>query len=131
MRILSPRVHGVLDYAIVALLLLAPALFGFAGVAATICYALAIVQLGMSLLTNYPLSIAKLVPFPVHGAIELATSIGLLAMPWIFGFHTVDAARNFFVVGAIGLGLVWLVTNYQGVPATSRGSDDFRAPLRR
>ena len=130
MRILSPRVHGVLDYLYGALLLLAPTLFGFAGIAATICYALAVAHLAMSVLTKYPLGIAKVIPFPIHGAVELAATIGLLAMPWIFGFHTVDAARNFFVATAAGLGVLWLVTNYQAAPATAR-EGDFRTPYRR
>jgi hypothetical protein len=119
MKILSPRVHGYLDYMVVALLFLAPSLFGFTGIAATICYVLAPVQLVMSLLTAYPLGVAKMIPFPVHGGVELVTSIGLIAAPWLFGFSAFDAARNFFLVAGIGLGLVYLVTNYAAARTTT------------
>jgi uncharacterized membrane protein len=113
MKILNPRAHGYIDYVAVALLALAPSLFGFGGIAATLCYLLAVVQLGMSLVTAYPTSIAKLIPFTIHGAVELATAVFLVAAPWLFGFAGVDAARNFFIAGGIGLLLVYFVTDYK------------------
>lgn len=123
MKILSPRIHGYLDYVLVALFLLAPTLFGFAGVAATLCYVMAAVQAGMSLLTAYPLGIAKIVPFPVHGALEAAVTVFLFASPWVFNFSYVDAARNFFIASGVLLALVWMVTDYRAasVPTRSAG----------
>lgn len=117
MKLLDPRVHGYLDYVAVALFLLAPTLFGFGGIAAAICYVLAVVQLSMSLLTAYPISVAKIIPFPAHGGVELATSIFLVIAPWLFDFSHVDAARNFFLVAGIGLLLVYLVTDYKAANA--------------
>jgi len=111
--LLSPRVHGYVDYLAVGLLALAPTLFNFSGVPAGLCYALAVVQLGMSLLTAYPLGVAKLLPFTIHGTIEVITSVALVAAPFLFGFSNVDSARNFFIIGGIGLFLVWAVTNYK------------------
>ena len=111
--LLSPRVHGYGDYSIVALLALAPTLFNFSGVAAGLCYGLAVVQLGMSLLTAYPLGVAKLLPFTIHGTIEVITSVAMVAAPFLFGFSEVASARNFFIVSGIGLFLVWAVTNYK------------------
>lgn len=125
MKFLDPRTHGYLDYAAVALLALAPTLLGFAGVAATICYVVAAMQLGMSLLTAYPLGAAKVIPFPIHGAIELVVAIALVAAPWLFGFSTVDAARNFFIVSGLGLVGVYLVTNYKA--AETSGHHGFRS----
>lgn len=113
MKFLDPRTHGYLDYAAVAVLALAPTLFGFGGIAATICYVVAAMQLGMSLLTAYPLGAAKVIPFTVHGAIELVVAIALVAAPWLFGFSSEDAARNFFIVSGLGLLGVYLVTNYK------------------
>ena len=123
MKFLDPKTHGFLDYLAVALLALAPTLFGFTGVAATICYVLAVVQLGMSLLTAYPLGVAKLIPFPIHGGVELATSIFLVAAPWLFGFDDVAASRNFFLAAGLGLLLVYVVTNYK---AAERGRSNLR-----
>lgn len=113
MKILNPRVHGYLDYAAVLLLALAPTLFGFSGTPAALCYVLAIIQGGMSLMTAYPLGAVKVIPFTVHGGIELATAVFLVLSPWLLGFSDIASARNFFLVAGIGLGGVWLTTNYK------------------
>ncbi|HKO46420.1 MAG TPA: hypothetical protein VJV79_01775 [Polyangiaceae bacterium] len=117
MKVLAPRTHGFIDYLAVIGLALAPTLFGFAGVAATLCYVLALVHLAMSLLTAYPLGIAKVIPFSIHGGVEVVVSIFLVTAPWIFGFADVPAARNFFIVSAATLLLVYLLTNYRAADA--------------
>ncbi|MGK4005052.1 hypothetical protein WMF31_20665 [Sorangium sp. So ce1036] len=121
MRILSPRAHGYLDYAVAALFLLAPSLFGFGGLPETLCYILGVVHVGMTLITAFPLGAAKLVPFPVHGALEAAVAVGLVAAPWLFGFDAVPAARNFYLATGVLIALVWLVTDYRSAftPATA------------
>ena len=128
MKILEPRPHGVIDYLAVVSLALAPSLFGFAGVAATLCYVLAVVQLAMSLLTAYPLGLVKWIPFPIHGAVELVTSIFLVVAPWLFGFQDAPSARNFFVVSAVALLLVYLLTNYKAAESTRAGQGATQHP---
>ena len=113
MRILSPKIHGFIDYAAVAVLAVAPALFGFVGLPAYLCYALALGLLALSLLTAYPLGLARVIPFTVHGGIEVGMTVFLLAAPWLFGFAAVDAARNFFLVAGVALGMVYVLTNYR------------------
>ncbi|EYF00929.1 SPW repeat domain-containing protein [Chondromyces apiculatus] len=113
MNILNSRIHGYIDYAIVALLVLAPSLFGFAGLPATICYILAVVQLGMSLLTAYPLGVVKAIPFPIHGGIELGAGLFLIASPWLFNFAHIASAQIFFIIAGVAVALVWMVTNYR------------------
>jgi hypothetical protein len=112
-KFLSPRVHGYLDYAVVLLLALAPTLFGFSGTPAALCYIVAILQMGMSLMTSYPLGLARVIPFTLHGAIELVAAIGLILSPYLFDFGTVDAARNFFIISGVALAGVWLTTDYK------------------
>ena len=131
MKILSPRVHGYLDYGVVALLLLAPSLFGFAGVPATICYVLAVAHAAMTLLTAFPLGLAKIIPFSIHGAIELLASVFLLAAPWIFEFSAVPAARNFFVASGVALAVVWLITDYRSAYTTTTAYGVGYGPERR
>lgn len=117
MKMLSPRVHGYLDYAVVLLLALAPTLFGFTGTPAALCYVVAILQMGMSLMTSYPLGLARVIPFTVHGGIELFTAVGLVLVPYLLDFSDITAARNFFIASGIGLGGVWLTTDYKAEDA--------------
>lgn len=113
MKLLSPKVHGVLDYLAGAALLLAPVLFGITGIAATLLYVFGVVHLAMSIMTDYPLGIAKLIPFPFHGGVELATAIFFIAAPWLFGFADQNVAQALFLAFGGTLGLVWLTTNYK------------------
>jgi len=137
-KILNPRVHGYIDYAAVLFLALAPTLFGFVGTVAALCYVLAILQGGMSLMTAYPLGMAKVIPFTLHGSIEFAMAFGLALSPWIFGFSESDGARNFFIAAGIALGGVWLTTDYTvadveyGVGTASRrhGRTSYHSPSR-
>jgi len=91
MKIIDTRTHGILDYLTGALLLIAPYLFGFAtgGVEQWLPQLLGAALLGMSLITNYELSIAKIIPLPVHLGLDMASGALLALSPWLFGFADV------------------------------------------
>ena len=82
------RVHGIIDYVVGALLILAPYLLGFAdGTAAQWTpIILGVLVLVSSLMTRYELSVAKIIPMPVHLGLDIASGVLLLASPWLFGF---------------------------------------------
>ncbi len=125
---LSPRVHGFIDYAGILLLFLAPTLFRFSGLPATILYVVAVLYLAMVLLTAYPLGVAKVIPFTMHGYVEAALALLFIVAPFILGFSDVAAARNFYIIGGIALGGVFLLTNYQAAetPRSLAGERDRR-----
>jgi hypothetical protein len=112
MRILSARAHGYLDYITVVGFACAPALLGFDGLPKWICYGLAAIHLSLTLLTNFPLGVAKLIPSGIHGLIELIVSIALIILPWAMGFASNPAARNFFILIGVTIFIVWLLTDY-------------------
>ena len=82
------RVHGIIDYLTGVLLIAAPFIFGFAdGTAAQwLPIMLGAMTIAMSLLTRYELSIAKIIPLPVHLVVDVASGLLLAASPWLFGF---------------------------------------------
>jgi hypothetical protein len=88
MRILSTRVHGIIDYAFGLLLIIAPYLFGFAngGAAQYLPQALGAAIIVMSLVTDYELSLARLIPMPAHLGVDMLGGVLLAASPWLFGF---------------------------------------------
>jgi hypothetical protein len=114
MKVVSPRVHGMLDYGTIALFALAPTLFDFVGPYATACYVLAGGYLLITLLPDFPMGVLRLIPFPMHGGLELVSGLALLASPFIFGFHDDNhEARNFFMgMGILFLGS-WLLTDWK------------------
>ncbi len=122
LKILSPRIHGVLDYAVVALFLLAPTLFRLEGTPATVAYVVAGIHLSLTLLTAFPMGVIKLIPFKVHGVIEVAALLGIAAAPWLFGFSENATARNFYLAAAALIAGVVVLTNYN--------TSEARAPQR-
>jgi hypothetical protein len=111
MKIISDRMHGALDYLTVLIFALAPSLIGFTGVGATISYALAIIHLAMTLTTNMPLGVVKIIPMKLHSIVEMVVGpvlllVGLLAptLP--------TASRSFFVVMGVVIFAVWGLSSY-------------------
>jgi hypothetical protein len=115
MRAIGPLVHGIIDYASVLVLAMAPTLAGFAGKQAMICYALAVVHLLLTLLTRFPLGLFRHVGFPIHGAIELIVGVLLIALPWLANFSAGINSRNFFVSFGFLLLVIWALTDYRNL----------------
>lgn len=121
MKPISPTIHGVLDYLMVPVFFLAPRLFGFDGLPATISMVLAGVHLILTALTAMPLGLIKVIPFKVHGAIEVVVGLALIALPWILGFAQVNSARNFFLAVGIVILIVAMLTDWKSTgDATAR-----------
>lgn len=121
-KFLNARMHGFADFAVVALFGLGPTLFGFTGIVSTLCYGLAGVHLTLTLLTNFPFGVVKVVPFNIHGWVELAVAPTLVAIPWVFGFGQETTAMTFFTAfGAVVFG-AWMCTDYKNNGMTGSGS---------
>jgi hypothetical protein len=86
-RPVDSTLHGVVDYCAGALLTTAfPRLAGISGTRAGRQIRTAgAVHAGYSMLTKYPLGIAKLIPFRVHFALDAAGALALAATPFITG----------------------------------------------
>lgn len=94
---IDARRHGMMDYATVAATAAAPRALGFPKQAEGLAYGLAAGYLGLSLLTDYPLSATRMVPFKGHGVAEAAIGAALPFLPWLLGFSESRRARNFFL----------------------------------
>lgn len=91
---ISPRIHGVLDYATSTAVAVAPRAMNFPRPARRLFESLAAGYTGLSAMTDYPLSVKRVAPFKAHGAAELVSALALPAMPWVLGFSKHRAARN-------------------------------------
>jgi hypothetical protein len=120
MKVLSPTVHGVLDYGLALLFLLLPRVLDFPPPAAMASYVIGAVYIVASLITRYPLGLVKLLPFPVHGVIESIMALSWIVLPWLMGFAEHTASRNFFVGAGIALLGVVALTNYRAAELDGR-----------
>jgi hypothetical protein len=111
MKVISATTHGILDYLTVAIFLLAPSLLGLGGVAARLSYGLAVIHLTMTLLTDMPLGLIKLIPMTIHAFVEMLVGPALVAsallLSPIFG-----GGREFFLVMGFVIFAVWLLSDY-------------------
>lgn len=104
MRFISPRLHGLLDYAVAGALISVPLLLDFAAsslAAAVISVAAGIGLTLYSLLTDYSAGIRKLIPWRVHLTLDAVAAVALLAAPFVLGFGGV--ARGFYLTVAIAV----------------------------
>lgn len=88
MRLIPTKVHGVLDYLSGLLLIASPWIFDFANgsFAQWVPIIVGATILLVSLITDYELSMAKLVPMRTHLALDVLSGALLAASPWLFGF---------------------------------------------
>ena len=114
MKIISPRVHGYIDYVTVVVFLLAPTLIGLTGFPAILAYVLAGVHLLMTLVTEFPPGIFKLIPLPLHGWVERVVGPVLVLVSFVPAFTVETPARFFYIVMGIVIILVGLLTDYRG-----------------
>jgi hypothetical protein len=114
MKVISALPHGLLDYAVGAMLVAAPWAFHFnqfEGPTYTML-GTGLVVLMLSLFTDYPLGLVKAVPFATHGRLERVGALFLLISPWLLHYSDIESARNL----ALGVGLAYCgviaLTNY-------------------
>ena len=89
MRFIPTRIHGVLDYLVGIVLIIAPWVLGFGdegGAATWVPVALGAAAIVYSLLTDYELGLVKIIPMPVHLGLDMASGALLAVSPWLFGF---------------------------------------------
>jgi hypothetical protein len=124
MRFIPTRVHGVLDYVTASVLIAAPAMLGFRknGMQTWLPVALGVGTIGYSLLTDYELGLFKIIPMPMHLALDAANGALLAASPWLFGFDAEVSAPH------LGLGLFEIVVTASSQPTPARTVDLGPAP---
>jgi hypothetical protein len=110
MKIISSKAHAALDYLTVVIFALAPTAIGLTGTSAIISYVLAAVHLSMTLVTDMPFSLVKIVPIKLHALVELTVGPVLVIGGLLLELPT--PARTFFVAMGFIIFAVWLLSSY-------------------
>jgi len=109
---LSAKIHGILDYVVVAFLLISPMAFNLPALTSTFTYTLAFVHLALTALTDFPAGLIKIIPVRIHGFIELAVSMLLAGVAFLLGSVEGEIAKIFYLCFAAAVFLTWLITDY-------------------
>lgn len=120
MRVIPTRIHGFLDYGVALLLIASPWILGFAdgGPEQWTPVALGIFVIVYSLVTDYELSIARMLSMPAHLGLDMAGGVVLALSPWLFGFAD-DVWLPHLIFGILEIGASLLTHQVQGVTAKS------------
>jgi hypothetical protein len=113
MKVISSFIHGLIDYIVVIFLWTAPFMFEMSDLVSNALFILGGVHLLLTILTDYDLGIIKLIPLAAHGLIELIVAILLVASPWLLQVSDQPTDRNFLVIFAVAVLLIWLLSDYQ------------------
>ena len=111
MKILNASTHGILDYATVIAFASAPTLLGFSGAPAMLAYALAGVHLTMTVLTDMPLGLVKIIPMRLHALVEMLVGPTLITAA-VLAPSLLMGAQVFFIASGIAICAVWLLSDY-------------------
>jgi hypothetical protein len=113
MKIISSKAHGILDYATAVFLLLSPTLFKMEGELATITYILGAVHLTLTILTDFEVGLIKVIPFRIHGLIEVVVALGLAALAFWFYNNENAFGFYFYMALAVVIMLVFILTDFK------------------
>jgi hypothetical protein len=123
-RFLTPKMHGVVDYAAAAGLLLLPFVLELGAsspLAVWLSVASGAAVIGYSLLTSYAYGAAQVVPFKVHLGIDFAAATAFAAAPFVLGFQGIDAVYYWVLSAAVfAVVAVSQPSEIEPVPATDR-----------
>ena len=113
-RLLPAWLHAVADYAVGAGLIIIALAVGGSGKAVAAGVVVGVTVLVVSMLTKYPLGVAKVLPFTVHSAGDYLAAALLLIAPFALNFHSTDTGLTaVYIVAGIAVLGVSLITNYQ------------------
>ncbi len=103
-RILTPTLHGVLDYVAAAGLIVLPFLLDLGAhspLAARLSVIAGIGLVAYSLATDYAFGVFGLVPFRVHLMLDLAAAIAFVAAPFVFGWSGIVLGYYLFMAAGV------------------------------
>jgi hypothetical protein len=110
---ITPRIHGVIDYLVGLLLILLPFVFEPLAqpIVREVTIGFGLFAVIYSLATDYPLGLFRLIPYPAHLGLDIVFAVALAASPWLFGFSD----RIWWPHVAVGFaGLLVVLASWRG-----------------
>lgn len=122
MRIISTRIHGIIDLIVAGALIFTPFIFGFAsmgGAPVVIPIILGIIMACYSELTDDEEGILRVISVPFHMMLDIVLAAGLMLSPYLFNF--IDQPLNVWLPHvAIGIILMVVAALSNTVPYVRR-----------
>ncbi|QXV66039.1 hypothetical protein INP83_02785 [Mucilaginibacter sp. 21P] len=104
MKLISPKLHGIIDYMLIIFLFMSPVAFSMTSETSAQVYTLAVVQMLLTIVTNYSFGMFRAIPLKVHGIIELLLCVGMVVAAFTI-FKYDERARGYY----LGLAIFWFI----------------------
>jgi hypothetical protein len=111
-RPISPELHGILDYGMTVANSVVPGWLNMSTKARALFRTVAVIQGGLNALTDQPLAVQKIVPFPMHGLIDKASAPLYLLAPFLTGVIRERRARTWWLLVGVALVAVYNLTDW-------------------
>lgn len=121
---LTPTLHGLLDYAAAAGLIVLPFLLDLGAVSPLASGLSVVAGIGLvaySLATDYAFGVFRLLPFRMHLMLDVAAAIVFLAAPFVFGWR--GLVLGYYLVMGVGV-LAVVALSTTGRDATPAAETD-------
>ncbi|MFL5901826.1 MAG: SPW repeat protein [Solirubrobacterales bacterium] len=117
--------HAALEPLIAVVIVAAPWIFGFSDVdsAKTVCIAVGAVMLLAGSMTDWRLSIARVIPLRAHMMTDLMLGAVLILAPFVLGFSDEGGATRFTVIAGVLEILTALATRWDPIEAKESAVD--------
>jgi len=117
--------HAALEPLIAVVIIAAPWIFGFSDVdsAKTVCIAVGAVMLLAGSMTDWRLSIARVIPLRAHMMTDLMLGAVLILAPFVLGFSDEGGATRFTVIAGVLEILTALATRWDPIEAEEPAVD--------
>ena len=116
---ITPKVHGLTDYALVASLLTLPSLFCFNKKVKKLYMQEALLLLVYVALTDHPTAVKPLIPFTTHGKIDPFNVAQFALQSLLKPFRKDKKALAFNITFTIIAGMLVALTDWHGETKTS------------
>ncbi|MEX0608929.1 MAG: hypothetical protein WD016_04830 [Balneolaceae bacterium] len=113
MKFINSKIHGIIDYLFIVVLIFIPLFLDLSGFVTSYIYVLATLAFLIAITTDYEVGAFRRIPFPMHGIIELFFGILLVISPWIFQFADLETERNIFLVLGLFVLLLFTFTKFK------------------
>ena len=113
MKIINSKIHGLIDYAFIGLLWLAPMIFGLEEKAFMFSNILGSIHLILTIFTNFEFGLFRFIPFKIHGLVGLIVPFLLIGVAIYLAYVENDFSRNYFFGVAVAVFATWIFTDYK------------------
>ncbi len=117
---INSSMHSAIDYGVVLFLFASPTVFLLPPLTCALIYSLGILHLLLTLFTDFQGGAMRIIPFCIHGWIELTVSLVLVGIGFYLGKLEGDLAKFYCFSLAIAVFVVWAITDYKTQPPKKR-----------